>query len=163
MTVPTGPGDLAAVVDRLAIDDVLSSYAAGLDAQDWRLWRSIFVPEVVFDMQSVHGRPPVLEEIDKTVSVIRVQFAGFRATQHVIVNRRHTIEGDRAQVLATMQAWHWFDERCYTMFGYYDDKLVRTAEGWRLAEVQLNLTRTDGDPAVMKDAWRRGKELIANV
>lgn len=168
MTVPATPvatptaSELAAVLDRNAIDDVLSCYAAGLDSQDWTLWRSIFLPEVVFDMQSVTGRPAVLGDIEKTVANIRIQFAGFRATQHVIVNRRHRIEGDRARVLATMQAWHWIDERCYTMFGYYDDKLSRTPEGWKLAEVQLNLTRTDGDPAVMKDAWLRGKQLVAD-
>ena len=148
------------LADRAAIDDVLSCYAAGLDSQDWDLWRSIFLPEVVFDMTSVHGRPAVKASMDNTVAQVRVQFAGFRATQHVIVNRRHFVEGDRARVLATMQAWHWIDDRCYTMFGYYDDKLVRTEQGWKLAEVQLNLTRTQGDPAVMGDAYRRGKELL---
>ncbi|MDH4147822.1 MAG: nuclear transport factor 2 family protein [Acidimicrobiia bacterium] len=154
------PADAGALAERFAIDEIVSCYAAGLDSQDWDLWRSIFVPEPIFDMTSVHGRPAQRASIDTTIALVRTQFAGFAATQHVIVNRRHTLDGDRARVLATMQAWHWIDERCYTMFGYYDDRLVRTAAGWRLDHVQLNLTRTEGDPKVMGDAFRKGRALL---
>ena len=154
------------IEDRLAIGDVLYTYAAGLDAQDWDLWRTAFADEITFDMSAVHGRPPITESIDKTISYIRIQFAGFEATQHMITNHRPTVDGDSARVLAHMRAEHWVDPSLaperdrYSMFGYYDDRLVRTPDGWKLTDVQLNLTRTEGNPEVMAIAWRHGKELL---
>ena len=58
MTIP--PGDqalLAQLADRVAIVDVISNYATGLDARDWVLWRSVFVDEVVFDLSSWTHEP----------------------------------------------------------------------------------------------------------
>ena len=52
-----------------------------------------------------------------------------------------------------MRAEHWVDPAetapdgdRYSMFGYYDNDLVLTAEGWKLVSVQLKLTRTEGHP-----------------
>ena len=45
----------------------------------------------------------------------------------------------------------------YTMFGYYDDRLVRTDAGWKIAEMQLNVTRTEGNRWVMDEAQRRAR------
>ncbi|MFN0089469.1 MAG: nuclear transport factor 2 family protein [Acidimicrobiales bacterium] len=169
---------LQTLLDRAAISDVLHVYATGLDAQDWALWRSAFVERIVFDLSSVTGKAPVETAVEQQVEFVRTQFAGFDATQHMITNHRHTIEGDRARVVAHMRAEHWvtFDEDDlvrldqrgdgpaggdrYSMFGYYDDKLVRTAEGWKLVAVQLKLTRTEGNPHVMSYAWRKGKRRL---
>ena len=45
----------------------------------------------------------------------------------------------------------------YTMFGYYDDKLVRTPDGWKITEMQLNVTHTEGRRFVMDEAQRRAR------
>jgi hypothetical protein len=62
-----------------------------------------------------------------------------------------------------MRAEHWLanpgiegTDR-YTMFGYYDDQLVRTDAGWKIAEMQLNVTRTEGNRWVMDEAERRAR------
>jgi len=167
------PARLAELIDCHELSDVLHRYATGLDARDWVLWRSAFVTDVpiLFDMRSVSGREPKLQPVDAVISWLQLQFAGFDATQHMITNHRHTIDpsGDHARVLAHMRAEHWIDpvelpegevDR-YTMFGYYDDRFVRTATGWKLVHVQLKLTRTEGNPGVMPAAWRKGKRLAA--
>jgi hypothetical protein len=167
-TASDRPDELRTLADRAAISDVLHCYATGLDAQDWALWRSAFVTDspVVFDMRAVTNREPQPQPIDAVIAQVSIQFAGFDATQHLITNHRHAITGDRARVVAHMRAEHWIDPAetapdgdRYSMFGYYDNDLVRTAEGWKLVSVQLKLTRTEGHPGVMGAAWRKGKRL----
>ncbi len=89
-------------------------------------------------------------------------FAELTVTQHFLTNHRITINGDTARCLAHMRAEHWLrnedgTESRYTMFGYYDDKFVRTADGWKMCEMQLNVTQTEGDIRVMNEASRRAK------
>jgi hypothetical protein len=152
--------------DRVDIIEVMSAYAAGLDARDWKLWRSIFLDEVVFDLSSWSGQAPRLLDTDRVVAAQARLFAELAATQHFMTNHRVTFqrsgEGDRARLLAHMRAEHWLDgapegRDRYTMFGYYDDKLVKTPAGWKIAEMQLNVTRTEGDRWVMDEARRRMK------
>jgi len=154
---------IRALVERAEIVDVLSCYAAGLDARDWVLWRSVFMPEVVFDLGSWSNRPARRLDADRVVATQARIFAELTATQHFLTNHRVTVTGDRARALAHMRAEHWMciddagaSER-YTMFGYYDDKLVRTADGWKIAEMQLNVTHTEGNRRVMDEAERRAR------
>ena len=161
---------LQALIDRAALIDVLSTYATGLDARDWTLWRSVFLDEVVFDLSSWTGQAPRKLDADRVVATQAKIFAELSVTQHFITNHRIAIERDRARVLAHMRAEHWLDDspqhpqkanvlkegtQRYTMFGYYDDKLVRTVAGWKIAEMQLNVTRTEGNRYVMDEATRR--------
>ena len=157
---------LQSLLDRAAIIDVLSNYATGLDARDWQLWRSIFLDEVLFDLSSWTGQPGRMLNADRVVAAQAREFAELSTTQHFMTNHRVTITGDRARLLAHMRAEHWIPldasagnrttER-YTMFGYYDDKLVRTINGWKIAEMQLNVTHTEGPRWVMQEAARRAK------
>jgi 3-phenylpropionate/cinnamic acid dioxygenase small subunit len=159
---------LQTLSDRAALIDVLSNYATGLDARDWRLWRSVFLDEVVFDLSSWSGQPARKLEADRVVATQARIFAELAVTQHFITNHRIRVDGDRARVLAHMRAEHWLDSQAahaqiegtqrYTMFGYYDDKLVRTVAGWKIAEMQLNVTRTEGNRHVMDEATRRMRE-----
>jgi len=151
-----------ALTDRVGIIEVMSMYAAGLDARDWVLWRSIFLDEVVFDLSSWSGQEPRRLNSDRVVAGQARMFAELSVTQHFMTNHRVTIDGDRARLLAHMRAEHWIDDAPaggdrYTMFGYYDDKLVRTDAGWKIAEMQLNVTRTEGERWVMDEARRRMK------
>jgi 3-phenylpropionate/cinnamic acid dioxygenase small subunit len=154
---------LETLLDRAALVDVLSSYATGLDARDWQLWRSVFLDQVVFDLSSWSGQPARTLDADRVVAAQARIFAELAATQHFITNHRITVDGDRARVLAAMRAEHWIDTPVpgggtrYTMFGYYDDRLVRTRDGWKIAEMQLNVTRTEGDRNVLDEASRRAR------
>lgn len=149
------------LTDRALITDVMSTYATGLDARDWELWRSIFLDEVVFDLSSWTEQAPRPLDMDRVVEGQERLFAELIVTQHSITNHRINIDGDRARVLAHMRAEHWIDAGApegsdrYTMYGYYDDKLVRTDDGWKIAEMQLNVTRTEGNRWVMDEARRR--------
>ena len=155
--------ELQDLKDRLAIKEVIANYAAGLDARDWELWRSVFLDEVIFDLSSWSGVEPRPLATDRVVRAQGFTFAELAVTQHFMTNHRITIEGDSARVVAHMRAEHWLDSPGiegtdrYTMFGYYDNKLVRTADGWKIAEMQLNVTRTEGNRWVMQEAERRAR------
>ncbi len=153
---------MQAIEDRLAITDVLSNYATGLDARDWTLWRSVFVEEVVFDLSSWSGQPARRLNADRVVRTQARIFAELSVTQHFFTNHRITVDGDQARCLAHMRAEHWIEDGSplpsrYTMFGYYDDKLTRTADGWKICEMQLNVTQTEGPRWVMDEASRRAR------
>jgi hypothetical protein len=97
-------------------------------------------------------------------------------TQHLLANHRYhelVLNADgsgSARVTSTMRAEHWCPEADvdgaggrFTMFGYYDDRLERSAETgeWLLNEVQLNVTTTEGNPEVMTVAAKLGAERWA--
>lgn len=164
--------DLQTLLDRAAIVDVISNYATGLDARDWVLWRSIFLDEVTFDLSAWSGQSARPMQTDRVVRAQARIFAELSVTQHFMTNHRITIEGDNARCCAHMRAEHWLDpiplargiktsedpqSYRYTMFGHYDDKLVRTADGWKIREMQLKVTRTEGPRWVMDEASRRAR------
>ena len=148
------PGEIA---DRLAIMELKSNYAAGLDAQDWKLWRSLFTDEAVFDLSSFTGIPPRPIEADRVVAGTARLFAQLDGTQHVVTSHRVEVRGDEAKCRSHVRAYHWKGEDCFTMIGYYDDRMVRTADGWRIREMQLKITRTEGDRRVWDEATERSR------
>jgi len=164
--------DIQKLLDHAAIVDVMSNYATGLDARDWVLWRSVFIDEVVFDLSAWSGQKARLLQVDRVVSTQAGIFAELSVTQHFFTNHRITIESDSARCRMHMRAEHWLkalplnnnistsedpiNDR-YTMFGYYDNKLIRTKQGWKISEMQLKVTRSEGPRSVMDTATRRAR------
>jgi 3-phenylpropionate/cinnamic acid dioxygenase small subunit len=154
--------DSKAMEDRLAIIEVMNNYATGLDARDWDLWRTVFTDEAIFDLSSWNQQPPRPLDSDRVVRGQARVFAELKTTQHFLTNHRITIEDSQARGIAHMRAEHWLLEddgstSRYTMFGYYDDKFQRTEQGWKMSEMQLNVTHTEGDRRVMDEAQKRAK------
>ncbi len=146
---------LQRLADESALRELIHSYAFGLDRQDWELWRSIFLDEVIIDMTDVEPEPlPRLLPIEKHVRAVERMFANFDATQHFMGSHRYSIDGDTAVITAHMRAEHWLtNDRGgdkYTMFGTYTDEAVRTDEGWKLAKVKLTLIRQEGNREIMR-------------
>ena len=151
-----------AVEDKLAIIEVMNCYAAGLDSRDWTLWRNVFTDETIFDLSSWNQVPARKLQTDRVVRAQARMFAELTVTQHFLTNHRITVDGDHGRGIAHMRAEHWLanedgTESRYTMFGYYDDKFLRTADGWKMCEMQLNVTQTEGDIEVMNEAQRRAR------
>ncbi|MEZ5376627.1 MAG: nuclear transport factor 2 family protein [Acidimicrobiales bacterium] len=151
---------LRRLADESALRELIHAYAFGLDHQDWELWRSIFLDEVVIDMTDVEPEPlPRLLPVEKHVRAVERMFARFDATQHFIGSHRYAIDGDHAVITAHMRAEHWLTSDRggdkYTMFGTYIDEAVRTPDGWKLAKVKLSLIRQEGNRDIMRMASRR--------
>ena len=151
--------DLQLLLDRAAISDVVYGYATGLDRRDWRLYRSIFTDEIEMDFESVGIRAGVYAA-DKWVRDAKRLFLGFAATQHTSSNHVHDVCGDEATCVSNMQAEHFVESEPgeepppeglrWTIGGYYENSLIRSAEGWQLCRVKLNVTWSQGNPRFLR-------------
>ena len=130
---------LQALIDRNDIIDTFSRYASGIDRRDTALYRSVFTDEIEVD---VTGNGFEKMSADAWVAKALELVGAFQTTQHIITNHTPTITGDEATCVAYLQDQHWNPENFMLVGGYYDDKLVRTPEGWRISRLQLTLTWT---------------------
>jgi 3-phenylpropionate/cinnamic acid dioxygenase small subunit len=134
------------VADRLAIDDLLTRYALAVDNGDWELYRTVFTPDAFIDYTSAGG---IKGSVDEIATWLEKALAPFPVRQHLIGNKQVSIHGDTATVRA-----YFFNPMTITLpdgssnwtpgGGYYNHRLVRTADGWRSAEL------------IEEEVWREG-------
>ena len=124
------------LADRLEIDDLLTRYATAVDTKDWDLFAACFTPDAYIDYTSAGGIKGTLSEVQRWLAQVLVAFP---MTQHLVTNRAVVIDGNsatsRSGVFNPMGLPG--DAGGLVLFfegGYYNDKLVRTAAGWRIAE-----------------------------
>ncbi|AVZ77265.1 hypothetical protein SLUN_05910 [Streptomyces lunaelactis] len=140
--------DLATVMDRLTIDELITSYAVAVDDADWSAYRALFTQEGRADYRSSGGvEGPAAEVADWMAETMRL----FPVRQHLIVNRRLHIQdlggypGDRAEVQADyVNPMRLESGDDLVSGGRYTFSLLRTDAGWRLRTV------------VIHEKWRRG-------
>ncbi|MFE2375711.1 nuclear transport factor 2 family protein [Streptomyces sp. NPDC059398] len=163
--------ELATVMDRLDIDDLITGYAAAVDDGQWDDYRALFAPDGRADYRSAGGvEGPAAEVADWLAETMRL----FPVRQHLIVNRRLRLQdlggypGDRAELRADYlnpmrlqslpsQPAQGAGEAGaggsgegdapaapnFVSAGRYAFSLVRTEPGWRLLRV------------VVQEKWRR--------
>ena len=136
--------------DRAAIIAVLNRYADACDARDWGLFERVFTPQATGDYGPGHQRA------DRAAIIASIQsnLGGCGPTQHLLGNHDIDIEGDRATSACRIRAYHRgagnAADLFYECFGRYDDELVRTTDGWRIAHRQMRVDIELGTRAVLK-------------
>ncbi|MGV9456533.1 nuclear transport factor 2 family protein [Streptomyces sp. NPDC003635] len=145
--------ELATVMDRLAVDGLITEYAVAVDDGDWEAYRGLFAPAGRADYRSAGGIEGDARQVaDWLAESLRV----FSMRQHLIVNRRVRFgvleqdTGDTADVQADyvnpMRLTR--DDKAptapdFVCGGRYTFALTRTHDGWRIGEV------------VVREKWRR--------
>jgi len=140
--------DLANVMDRLAVDDVVTGYAVAVDDSDWTAYRALFTPDGRADYRGAGGvEGPASEVADWLAGTMRL----FPVRQHLIVNRRVAVQdlggspGDEATVRADyVNPMRYASGEDFVCGGRYAFTLRRTDDGWLLTSV------------VVEEKWRRG-------
>jgi ketosteroid isomerase-like protein len=143
--------ELAAVMDRLAVDELITDYAVAVDDGDWEAYRGLFTPDGRADYRSAGG---IEGDAGKAAAWLEESMRVFAMRQHLIVNRRllfGVLEGDtgdtarvRADYINPMRfAAEGQAGPDFVCGGRYDFGLRRTEDGWRLSEV------------VVREKWRR--------
>lgn len=152
--------------DKLAVAETIYRYAIGIDTRDFTLYRSIFAAEVAIDFSSYNGREPATMSADDWVAGLIPLFSGLDATQHTMTNPIAEIDGDGACCRMYMQAHHVYQPddptSWFTIGGYYDDTLVRSADGpagWLITGVTLTVLWRRGDPGIMAAATAAGRAV----
>jgi 3-phenylpropionate/cinnamic acid dioxygenase small subunit len=122
--------------DRVAIMDVLARYTAALDTQNWDGLDSVFTPDAAIDYTTSGGIRGKYPEVKAWLAEV---LSGFPMTQHLIGMPAITLDGDMAtsrtdvyNPMAMPQADG--GARVFYVGATYEDRLVRTDGGWRIAE-----------------------------
>ena len=127
------------LLDRQAIADVLSTYAASIDERDMRRYRALFEESV-----EVHGfaREP-LRGLEAWLAFVAAQLERFRSTQHMLGPQLTRIDGDRAHARTDLQATHRMKEpkgELFILWATYETDLLRhpgAEHGWKIIRHEL--------------------------
>ena len=124
------------LADRIALQDVLLKYAAGVDERDFDLYRSCFADDVEvvgFGEQTVHGA-------DNWLDFVKTALEQYNATQHMLGPQLATVEGDYATTRTEVQALHYLKAKegaTLTLWGTYKSKMRRMDGEWRIVRHEL--------------------------
>lgn len=127
------------LLDRQAIADVLTTYAATIDERDMNRYRALFRD----DVEVVGFGPETLKGLDAWVVFVGSQLDRFRSTQHMLGPQLTQIDGDEAEARTDLQATHLMREpkgEIFVLWATYRTRLVRDAEaehGWRITRHEL--------------------------
>ena len=153
--------------DHTAITRKVYEYAYGIDTRDWALYRSIFADEIQMDFSSYNGNPGSSMKADDWVAGCKVLFTGLDATQHSMSNPLVDVKDDHARCRMYMQAEHFFfnqqGSQDFALGGYYDDRLIRTTDGWKIEAVTLNVLWSRGNRHIMELAAKLGAQRLADA
>lgn len=128
--------DLHYLTDRLEIDDLITRYVVAVDSKTHDLLDSVFTPDAFIDYSDASGVKGHYPEMRKWIEDV---VSPYPMTQHIVVNRQVDLDGDAARVRCYVFNPMGFPdaEGGLTLFfvgGYYNDRCVRTPDGWRIAE-----------------------------
>ncbi len=126
------------MADRFEIQDILILYCTAIDSKQYDRLNYVFSEEAIVDYTSAGGIRGSLSEAIKWLSEVLTLFD---ITQHVVGNFVIDIDGDQATSRCSfynpMGLKSQDKENPAPMFfvgGYYNDKLLRTSNGWRIIE-----------------------------
>ena len=135
--------------DRLAIQDLQVEYARALDANEWARLDTVFLPGSIADYDGV----AYCDGLDAIKQTCTDALGPLTNSQHMLGNHWATVDGDRAEAGCYFQAQHVRKGTAggdnYIIAGTYTDKLVRTANGWRIEHRVLKQTWTEGNASVL--------------
>ncbi|MEV6117382.1 nuclear transport factor 2 family protein [Streptomyces sp. NPDC052109] len=143
--------ELATVMDRVAVDELITAYAVTVDDGDWTEYRELFTADGRADYRSAGG---IEGDAGQIAQWLAENLSLFAMRQHLIVNRRVGFgllehdTGDTASVRADyLNPMRFATDGTPTVpdlvcGGRYDFTLLRTRDGWRLREV------------VVEEKWR---------
>jgi hypothetical protein len=138
--------------DKEQIAEVLIRYATGIDSKDWPLLRTCWTDEIDVD----YGDLGHFATAEALTDLMRQIHDGMGPTYHRITNLVITPDGDRATarsyVHALLMAIPDDSASWVEALGHYDDELVRTPDGWRIARRTTHIARVQADAAAGKKA-----------
>lgn len=122
--------------DRLEIQDLFARYSFAIDERDWNGLDSVFTPDARIDYSETGGAKGSFSEIKAWLPGALERFPAF---QHMVATIKLTLDGDSATsrtILFNPMVHRDAAGADQTFFIglWYRDKLVRTADGWRIAE-----------------------------
>jgi hypothetical protein len=136
--------------DHNQIVGVINLYALAVDTQRWALFDRVFTPDL--QLRTLNGVWSGLEDMRRFWAAFHEPL---HASTHTFTNHQVIVDGDRAHAISyvvvrlmkPMEAGEGF----YEAGGWYDDTLVRTPDGWRIAARNYGTNWWRGNPRVGGD------------
>ncbi|OBH87355.1 nuclear transport factor 2 family protein [Mycobacterium scrofulaceum] len=131
--------------DRQDICELLVRYATGIDRRDWPLFRTVFTADCELD----YGEIGSWTGVDAVAGFMEQVHALAGHTLHRLTNHAITVDGDKATARTYIDGLIMAADNNsgVNAIGFYDDEIVRTADGWRIARrryTQVRLTTVGG-------------------
>ena len=128
--------DIQEISDRLEIQQLLVDYANAIDRRDFDALDKVFTPDAYIDYRKMGGVDGKYPEIKKW---LKDALAPFPAYYHMVGNIEIKLNGGNATTRTACfnpMEVNLGEGKSQVMFLglWYVDKLVRTPEGWRMAE-----------------------------
>lgn len=130
--------EVAQLVDRQAITDLLSAYCRHFDRNQPDDLAALFTPDAVVDYGP--DLPTTTSAQQLHVSVSRGLAEVFAATSHHVTNVEVAFDGpDAADVESALYAWHRYHDGSPDgwLWGRYAHRVVRRQDGWRIRSLRL--------------------------
>jgi len=127
---------LQEISDRLEIQDLLARYSYAIDERNWDGLDAVFTPDAVIDYTETGGARGSVAQIKAWLPVALERFPKF---QHMVATTKLELQGDKARsrtCLFNPMVYRAEDgaESVFFIGLWYRDTLVRTPDGWRIAE-----------------------------
>lgn len=142
--------DLREISDRLEIQDLFARYSFAIDDRNWDALDQIFTPDARIDYTETGGASGSVAEMKRWLASALERFPRY---QHMVATTELRLNGDQATsrtILFNPMVYRGADEEEQTFFIglWYRDKLVRTADGWRIAERHETFSWSYNAPAM---------------
>jgi 3-phenylpropionate/cinnamic acid dioxygenase small subunit len=128
---------------RQDVSEVLVRYASGIDRRDFALLRSCFTE----DCEADYGDIGAWHTADAITAFMEEIHAGFGHTLHRITNHAVTpLDEDRIAARCYVDALIMDPDNQQLVahaMGFYDDELVRTADGWKIARRRYTMVHLE--------------------
>jgi len=125
--------------DRQDISELLVRYATSIDRRDWPLFRTVFTDDCELD----YGEIGAWKGVDAVTEFMEKVHALAGHTMHRLSNIAITVDGDQALARTYLDGLMMAPDNksAANPIGFYDDEIVRTADGWRIARRRSTLVR----------------------
>jgi len=125
--------------DQQDITAVLLRYATGIDRRDWPLFRTVFTDDCELD----YGEIGSFQGVDAVTEFMQQAHALAGHTMHRLTNQVITVDGDSAEARTYVDALIMLADNNsgVNAAGFYDDELVRSDDGWRVARRRFTQVR----------------------
>lgn len=143
--------DIREVCDRAAIQDLFARYSFAIDDRAWDALDAIFTPDARIDYSQTGGAAGSVAQIKRWLAVALERFPRY---QHMVGTTIVDFEGaDRARsrtILFNPMVYRGADgaDQPFFIGLWYRDLLVRTPDGWRIAEWVEEMSWSSGVPAM---------------
>jgi hypothetical protein len=141
------------LVDHQAIVNVTHAYCWALDTHQWDDLAEVFLPEAtaVLGSSELQGLTAIKERVARALGPLD-------DSQHMVNTHQIRLAGDTATSRCYLHAQHVRHAAAdqgtlgphFVVAGRYEDRLVRTADGWRIAHRELITMWTAGNLAVVR-------------